>query len=101
MDISNIHFHDSELMKVIEDTATDTLTMEIMYPVDWEKGQFEKRRLIFNDALNYKVVEIPFQGSPTILDANIISQDGRYYCIRLETNAGHREVNCTSLQLVD
>jgi hypothetical protein len=99
MDVSEIHFHDTKILKVIEDTQTDTFTMEVIYPVDWENNQFEKRRLIFEDAIDYKISEIPFVGSPTILDANIISKDGRRSRIRLETNAGYRELSCVSVQL--
>ncbi|MEI9961945.1 MAG: hypothetical protein WDM76_12675 [Limisphaerales bacterium] len=99
MDISTIHFHDTQILKVIEDTQTDTFTMEVEYPVDWENNQFEKRRLIFMDAIDYKISEISFQGSLTILDAKIISKDDRRSRIRLETNAGYRELSCTSVQL--
>jgi hypothetical protein len=99
MDISTIHFHDAQILKVIEDTQTDTFTMEVEYPVDGKNNKFEKRRLIFEDAIDYKISEIPFQGSPTILDAKIISKDARRSRIRLETNAGYRELSCVSVQL--
>ena len=100
MDISSIHFHDTGIIRVIEETGTDTLTMEVDYPVDWENNQFEKRKIIFEDILDYSVTEGPFQGSPTILDAKIISDDGRRARILLETNAGQREISCSAVRLV-
>jgi hypothetical protein len=42
MDISSIHFHDTQILRVIEDCAADTLTMQVEYPVDWEPNLFEK-----------------------------------------------------------
>jgi hypothetical protein len=100
MDISLIHFHDTRIVKVIEDPETDTITMEVIYPVDWGNNIFEKRRLVFDDVINYHVTEIPFQGSPTILDGKIISEDGRRTRIRLETNAGQRELSCAAVRLI-
>ena len=49
MDISAIHFHDTQILRVIEDCVTSTLTMEVEYPVDWERDVFEKRLLVFDD----------------------------------------------------
>jgi len=63
MDISSIHFHDSLIHQVVEDCAHARLTMEIRYPVDWEKSLFDRRALVFEDVLNYEVHEGPFQGS--------------------------------------
>ena len=100
MDISNIHFHDTLILRVIEDAAADTLTMEVEYPVDWENNIFEKRLLIFEDVHGYQIFDGPFDGRPTILGASIISTDGGWSKIRLETNAGNRELNCKSVRLV-
>ena len=100
MDISNIHFHDTLILRVIEDAAADTLTMEVEYPVDWENNIFEPRLLIFEDVHGYQIFDGPFDGRPTILGASIISTDGRWSRIRLETNAGNRELNCKSVRLV-
>ena len=101
MDISSIHFHDTKILRVIEDASADTMTMEVHYPVDWEHNVFEKRCLVFEDVYGYQVFDGPFVGCPTILDASIISTDGGYSRIRLETNAGHRELNCTAIRLVE
>ena len=101
MDISTIHFHDTQILRVIEDCAADTLTMEVEYPVDWERNVFEKRLLVFEDVHAYQIFDGPFQGCPTILDASIIGTDGRWSRLRLETNAGRRELSCTALRLIE
>ena len=99
MNISDIHFHDTQILRVIEDTATDTLTMDVDYPTDWEHNRFERRALIFSDAHSYQVFEIPFAGPPTILDAEVISTSDRWSRLRLQTNAGYRELSCVSVTL--
>jgi len=99
MQISDIHFHDTQILSVIENTEKDLLTMIVMYPVDWDSNHYELRHLIFSDSHSYQVTEIPFSGAPTILDASIIATDSRWSIIRLETNAGYREVTCISVKL--
>lgn len=99
MDLDSIQFHDTRILRVIEDTESNTLTMEVEYPVDWENNRFEKRKIIFDDILNYRVVEGTFQESPTILDVKVISEDGCRTRIRLETNAGERELCCSAVRL--
>jgi len=99
VDLSSIHFHDTKILKVIEDTENDLLTMEVIYPVDWDNNEFEKRKLIFENVLNYQVNEIDFRGSPTILGPEILTQDERRTRIRLETTAGHRDLSCSAIRL--
>ena len=99
MDISNIHFHDSRILRVIEDTASDTLTMEVQYPTDWQQGIYELRHLVFEDAYAYAVTEGPLHGSPTILEASIVGSHLRWSRLRLDTNAGFREVFCVAVRL--
>lgn len=99
MDLSGIHFQDTRILRVIEDTAADTLTMEVSYPLDWEQNLFEPRHLVFHDAHSYAVAEGPFQGSPDILDVEVIGTSGRWSRLRLETSAGQREVSCVSVSL--
>jgi hypothetical protein len=100
MDISSIHFHDTLIHRVVEDVARDTLTVEGDYPVDWENNLFEPRSLVFDDVLNYEVHEGPFKGSPTILSAVVIHTEGLRHTIRLETNAGYRQLTCTAVRIV-
>jgi len=99
MDLSSIHFHDTQILKVIEDTGDHLLTMEVDYPVNWDNNEFEKRTLVFENVLNYQVCEIAFHGAPTILDAKVLQQDDRRTRIRLETNAGHRDLSCSAVRL--
>ena len=99
MDISAIHFHDTQILRVIEDCVMNTLTMEVEYPVDWERNVFEKRLLVFDDVHSYQVFEQPFDGSPTILDAEVVATQGRWSRLRLDTNAGRRELSCTAVRL--
>jgi hypothetical protein len=102
MDISSIHFHDTKIHRVIEDADAKTLTMEVTYPVDWERSVFEKRLLKFDDVHHYQVVEWElFGGPPTTLDAEIVGTDGRWSRLRLETNAGHRELSCVAVRLIE
>ena len=101
MDISYIHFHDTHILRVIEDCVADTLTMEVEYPVDWERNIFEKRLLVFDDVHGYQVFDGPFGGCPTILDASILDTDGRWSRLRLDTNAGRRELSCTAVRLIE
>ena len=100
MDISSIHFHDTQILRVIEDAGANRLTMEVEYPVDWEHNVFEKRFLVFEDVHGYQTFDGPFQGCPTILAASIISTNGRWSRVRLETNAGIRELSCTAVRLI-
>jgi len=99
VNISDIHFHDTQILRVIEDTVTDTLTMDVECPTDWEHNRFERRVLTFSDAHSYQVFEIPFCGPPTILAAEVISTADRWSRLRLRTNAGYREVSCVSVTL--
>ena len=97
LDISHIHFHDTQIWRVVEDAESDTLTMEVNYPVDWQNNTFEPRMLVFENAYNYQVHEMPFVGPPTILDVEITGTTGKWSHVRLETNAGWRSVSCVAL----
>ncbi|MEZ5384583.1 MAG: hypothetical protein R3F13_03615 [Prosthecobacter sp.] len=100
MDISDIHFHDTKIHRVIEDAGAKTLTMEVTYPVDWEQNIFEKRLLIFEDVHHYQVVEWElFGGEPTILRAEVVGTADKWSKLRLDTNAGFRMLNCVSVRL--
>lgn len=100
MNISDIHFHDAQILRVVEDTVAGTLSMEVIYPIDWELNKFEPRTLVFADAYNYQVHEMPFWGSPMILDVEILGRTDRWTHLRLQTNAGYRDVSCVSVELL-
>ena len=100
MNISDIHFHDTQILRVIEDTEGDILSMEVDYPVNWENNEFEPRTLVFADAYNYQVHEMPFWGSPMILEMEVLGKTDRWTHLRLRTNAGYRDVSCVSVELL-
>lgn len=101
MDISNIHFHDTALLRVVEDTTEDTLTFEVDYPTNWEANVFERRWIVFFDVLDYRVCEGPFQGSPTILDVQIIGPVAGRCHLQIDTNAGTRHLSCADVRLLE
>ena len=99
MDLSDIYVHDGRLLRVIEDTQSDTLKMEVELPKDKVSDDLIPRLLLFENAHNYQVFEGPFQGSPTILDMKVIGQKDRWWLVRLDTNAGYRDVYCTAVKV--
>ncbi|MBL9157443.1 MAG: hypothetical protein JNJ70_08225 [Verrucomicrobiales bacterium] len=101
MDISNLHFHDTEILRVVEDTDGDSLTFEVDYPTDWDAKIFERRWIVFEDVLEYRVSEGPFQGSPTILDVTIVEHLAPRYRLQIDTNAGTRHLSCTDVRLLE
>jgi hypothetical protein len=101
MDISNIHWHDTQILRVVEDTRNAMFTMEVNYPVDWEANHFEICFLVFEDVLNYQIFEGAVQGPPTILGAEVVGSDGRRSKLRLDTTAGYRELSCAAVKLME
>lgn len=99
MDISGIYVHDAVLHRVIEDIEADTVTMEVELPILERDEAFEPRRLVFDGAYNYQVFEQPWHGIVTILDMHVVGADGRSHQVRIETNAGYREVWCTAIRV--
>ena len=101
MDISSIHFHDTQILLVIEDCSSDTLTMEVELPVTESSDKLVPRLLVFDDAYSYQVFEGPFQGCPAILDMQVVGEQGRWRRVRLDTNAGYRELFCTGVRVLE
>ena len=101
MEISDIYVHDGRLIRVIEDTERDTLTMEVELPKNESSDELVARLLVFDDAYRYQVFEGPFQGCPAILDMRAVGEQGRWQRVRLDTNAGHREVYCTTVRVLE
>jgi hypothetical protein len=99
LDLCDIHFHDSLLLRVVEIAESHDLLFEVEYPVDWENNLFEPRIIAFLDVLNYKVEEGPFVGAPTLLDAYDNGSDGGYRRVTLQTNAGTRSLWFRSVEL--
>ncbi len=97
--LSDLHLHDAVLHRVIESTVDDSLSFEVDYPVDWERGVFEPRVIIFTDVLGYEVHEGPFTGAPTLLEWTLQGHENGRDVIRIETNAGYRQFACKSVRL--
>jgi hypothetical protein len=100
LDISTLELHDTRILRVTEDTSADQLIMDVDYPADWFESRYEARRLAFTDAFNYQVHEGPFAGVPTILRVQVVGGEDGWTRLRLETNAGFREVSCKSVELI-
>jgi len=107
MEISDIYVHDGRLLRVIEDTERNTLTMEVDLPASTDSDEldpFEElvpRLLVFADVHGYKVFDGPFEGIPAILDMEIVGQEGRWRRVRIVTNAGNRELFCTGVRVLE
>jgi len=97
--IDEIWFHDSEVHRVVENSQSDELGFEVMYPVDWENNEFAERTIVFTDVLEYTVFEGPFEGRPTILQVIQTGYDNNRVSLRIETNAGDRALWCKGVQL--
>ncbi|MEJ7847733.1 MAG: hypothetical protein WKF92_06575 [Pyrinomonadaceae bacterium] len=95
------NFHDTYILAVLEDTAADTLVMTVDYPANWRESVYEKRLLLFSDAFNYRVEEIRFEGSPEILEIESTRLNEGILRFRLNTNAGYREISCSSVEFLD
>ena len=100
MRLEDVHLHDSTIIRVVERPALGVLAFELDYPRDWEKEVYVAKTLIFRDPLGYSVDEGPFDGNPTLLDAQIETRDGRFVVV-LETNAGRRSLSYSDVELVD
>ncbi len=102
---NEIFWHDSEVESVIEIPRNDVLIFNVQYPVNWEKNIFEPRSIVFEGCFSYEVSEIPFEGNPTILGASVLSevgspfQQGGFFKVHIETNAGNRFVTAKKIKL--
>jgi hypothetical protein len=101
MDVSNIYVHDGRLLRVVEDTKRDTLTMEVELPVGPDSDELVRRLLVFEEVHGYQVFDGPFHGTPAILDMQVVGEQGRWRRVRIDTNAGYREVFCTAVRVAD
>ena len=98
MDLSEIHFHDSQIRRVIELPARDEIHLEVDYPVDWEREVYEPRVIVFADVLDYAVHEGPF-GTPFIMSVSELEQDEGRTLLRIDTTAGFRLLRCAAVEL--
>jgi hypothetical protein len=49
--------------------------------------------------LNQNTLEGPFAGVPVILEMKVVGAQDRWLRVRIDTNAGHRELFCTGVQV--
>jgi len=101
MKLEDIHFHDSVIHRVIENPEADTLSFEVDYPLDWENNIFARKVIQFTDVLNYQVFESPFFGKPTFLEWSIVGSESDREIVRLETNAGFRQLSFKDVSLIN
>jgi len=99
MDISGIYIHDGRLLRVIEDTKSATLTMECELPANEWADDLLPRLLVFENVYNYRVCEGAVDGCPILLDITVIGERASRTCLRLDTTAGYRELDCTSVKI--
>ena len=98
--LSEIQWHDAVLLRAIELAVEDALVFEVDYP-EGALGELPNPHTIrFTDVTRYQIEEGPFSGAPTILSVAILESrsEGRD-TLRIETNAGHRIVECHAIEL--
>lgn len=113
MNLTDLNIHDSQILKVIEDSQNDTIDFILEYPIDYENNIFEKRKLRFYDFLNYNINEIPFAGIPTIIEISEFKTK-RYKVgvgkneieivrnfVEFSTNCGLRTIEYKSVELLN
>jgi hypothetical protein len=112
MIFDNISFHDSQIIKVIENTKESTLDFIIDYPVNWDKNTFEIRVLRFLDVIFYNVDEIRFKGLITILNIFDLGEEKKMFNVggnqietikskvEIQTNAGNRIIEFSHCDFV-
>ena len=100
MNVDEIHWHDCVILGVSIDPAASTIRLLVEYPVDRDRNEFEPRSIVFLAAFGYKEFEGPFVGPPTILGATASPVGAyQYQLVRIDTNAGYREVTCKEVRL--
>lgn len=108
-----LSFHDSTILEVKEDTQNQTLDFLLDYPTDWDNNIFEKKVLRFIDAIIYIKKEIPFSGSPSIMEikqlqspkhtytlADDITASSKYK-VEIVSTAGSRFIEFNEAELLD
>jgi len=101
MEISDIYVHDGKLLRVIEDAEQETVTMDVLLPIDPISDDFVPRLLIFEGVYGYQIFEGRCTGCPTILDLSVVEKLGEWSRVRLDTTHGYRELCCTSVRICE
>lgn len=95
----DIHWHDSLVLSVRITPEKGLIEMRLLYPEDWQSDCYAERTVVFENAYGYKEFEGPFEGSPAILSVAVVATHDRWSQLRIETNAGYREVFCGGVYL--
>jgi len=113
MIIDQISFHDSQILKVTENSGEQILDFLLSFPTDWENSIFENKILRFENVILYEMEEIPFAGLPTILNIVNLGEVKKDFGseknnwkvmrnkIRIETNAGNRIIEFSDCSLIN
>lgn len=100
MELSDIHFHDCGLLRVVELPDSHDLLFEVDYPVDWGRDVFARRVIAFRDVLDYRVEEGDCVGAPTLLGAVDEGSAGDRRRVRIETSHGTRSLCFRAVELL-
>jgi len=98
MNVQDIHWHDCRIVGVVE-RPTQIVAFQVEYPDNWEQGLFKDKTILFRDIFTYEIHEGPFTGPITILSASETPGVDDSRRLRLETNAGYRELRFRTLEL--
>lgn len=97
--LEDIHWHDSLILYVRLIPEHNRVEMRLLYLEEWRHNTFSEQTVVFENAYGYKEFEGPIEGSPTILSASISGGNDQWSLVRLETNAGYREVYCCDVYI--
>jgi len=92
--LQEIHWHDSLILSVHIIPERDRIEMRVLLPESARQQSYTEETVIFEEAYGYKEFEGPFAGSPTVLAATVASVNEQWSLVRLDTNAGYRELWC-------
>lgn len=93
-DLSNIHFQDARIIRVIEDVDRRSLTFEVSYPIPEGGSDFPGGKLIFEWYSQYLVAEGDRSGESVIQRVEVIKAEPHRQTIRIHTDRGFREMRC-------
>jgi hypothetical protein len=101
MEISHIYVHDGTLLRVIEDTAQEKLSMAVLLPASPTSDDLVPRLLVFEGVHDYQISEGRVEGAVTMVDLSVVGRSGSHCRVRLDTNRGFREFYCVSARVCE
>jgi hypothetical protein len=100
MKTTDIFWHDSVTVKVVR-SPESVVAFHVEYPEDWQNEVYVEKTIVFSEVSKYENHEGPFSGSVTILAATEEVDGDQRRLVRLDTNAGYREIRCMDIDLRD